>query len=317
MNKNQGKRVLAGCAILMVILTTTAFLFFFEAIRAAFRETYSVVIIMPSAAGLREGTPVWIAGNQVGKVTTIAFRPVQSDSIASIAVTVELPAEHQWMVRTDSRVRLTTQRAIGDPLIDIAPGSRNAAMIGEYDTLYALPRPSIAEAMSNIKIIRVMLDSLMRDGEALVPMALDRQRQFTRVTDRLSVVQRELRVLTSSFSSADGSLRLLSDPGLRQSFTHLSTTSRQLSVSFSQAAARFTDPPMKSAFTALQTRAAAISAQIDSLNTVMANGSLPRFARDSAIMKALHRAQLELDSLMAVTKRNPLRFWLGTGGDSK
>jgi hypothetical protein len=38
-------------------------------------------------------------------------------------------------------------------------------------------------------------------------------------------------------------------------------------------------------------------------------GLLVRAQKDSAIIKGLHRARNQLDSLIAETKSNPLRFW--------
>ena len=61
----------------------------------------------------------------------------------------------------------------------------------------------------------------------------------------------------------------------------------------------------------MATRADSLSNRLRTLSEQFANGSVMRFSSDSAIQKTLRETKVELDSLMAETKRNPLRFWLG------
>ena len=104
---------------------------------------------------------------------------------------------------------------------------------------------------------------------------------------------------------------IMNDSALRQAIAQTRVTTQQLGTAFQSVSTRFNDPELRQAFTGLQQRASGLSDQMKQLQDQFANGSLPRFAQDSAIMKALHAAQLELDSLMAITRRNPLRFWFG------
>ena len=52
-----------------------------------------------------------------------------------------------------------------------------------------------------------------------------------------------------------------------------------------------------------------ILAELDTRVKQGGGGLMIRAQRDSAISKGLHRAQQLVDSLIAETKRNPLRFW--------
>lgn len=313
--KGQGRRVLAGSAILFGILAVTGIVFFFDAIRTAWRDTYTVVAVFHNGAGLRKGTPIWLAGKKVGTVTRVAFGPFVHDTLPNIAVTLRVPTEHQALIRRDSEVRITTARAIGDPLIAISPGSLTQPMLQENDTLFAKPKTTMVDAFRAFALMRAAFDSLQRDKHVLLPLATARQQQLTRAMSGLAIAQVEFQTLTTNFAA--GSAQILNDPRLREHFAHLATTTKQLAPAFQKAGARYTDPQLRAAFSRVQGRASALSAQLDSLTGVLTNGTLARFARDSAIMKALHQAQLELDSLMAETKRNPMRYILGPGGSGR
>lgn len=300
--------MIAGFAILAGIIALVAFVFFLGDITRAFGKHYSIFLVFPSAEGLRVGSPVWIAGHEVGAVATIGFRPVGADSIPSVALRVTLPGEHQSQVRRDSRVKITRPRPMSEPVIDIAPGSAGSPMLQEGDTIFGVMPPTVEAAFNNLITLRIQVDSLLMTSRRLSPLASQRKRQVTRVLGGLGVIQAELAALRESFRP---DARNLADPQLRTAFERTALTIKQLPPLFAGAARDFQGPELKGAFAALQQRTSSLAAQFDSLNAVMVNGSLSRFAQDSAIMKALHAAQVELDSVMAVTKRNPLRFWLG------
>ena len=307
--------MLAGFAILFGILAVTMIVFFFDAIRTALRDTYTLVAVFHNGAGLRKGTPIWLAGKKVGTVTKVAFGPYIHDTLPNIAVTLRVPREQQALIRRDSDVRITTARAIGDPLIAISPGSLALPMLEENDTLVARPKPTLDDAFRAFGLMRAAFDSLQKDKRQLLPLAAARQQQLARAMTGLGLAQVEFQTLTANFAA--GSAQILNDPRLREHFAHLAATTKLLAPAFQQAGARYTNPEMRAAFARVQTRSSALSAQLDSLAGILNNGTLSRFVRDSAIMKAMHQAQLELDSLMAETKRNPMRFFLGPGGSGR
>ena len=64
---------------------------------------------------------------------------------------------------------------------------------------------------------------------------------------------------------------------------------------------------LRTAVTGLQQRADTLRAQLDALS--FETGFFARSRSDSAMARAITSARIELDSLIAQTKRNPLRFW--------
>ena len=309
MNEHHGSRVIAGFAILAGIIALATLLFFLAFIIDAFREDYSIVAIFPTSEGLRVGSPVWIAGHEVGTVATIGFRPVIADSAPTVAVRINLPTEHQSQVRRDSHIRLTRPRPVGDPVINITPGSPGSPPLQEGDTLFGLGPPTVEAAIAAMARFRFATESLLVQSRRFTPIAARGKQQLALVVDELDDVRSELADVRRSFERPGA--RNVTDPQVRVAFANLAATAKQLGPLFGQAAQRYQDPALRQAFSSLQQRSSSLSAQFDSMSAVLMNGSLSRFAQDSAIMKALHAAQVELDSVMAITKRNPMRFWLG------
>lgn len=310
MKEDQGRRVLAGLLLLTVVIGITVFVFFLDDLLNAVERRYSLVTVFPSAPRLRVGAEVWIGGREVGRVKSISFMPVRQDSGASIAVQVEIATEHRSLVRADSKVRFGTARLIGDPAINITPGSVSQPVLQEGDTLFAQPQTGAAEALAGLMRLRQTVDSLLNSARALAPLAARSQARLARVTANLGRVQAEFAGLRAAFAGGSAD-QLLNDPALGEALERVTLTVSQLGPAFQAAAARYTDPAMRQSFTRLQQRAATISGQLTQLQQQLANGSLSRFARDSALMRAFHQVQVELDALVAETRLNPLRFLLG------
>ncbi|MEX2281386.1 MAG: MlaD family protein [Gemmatimonadota bacterium] len=310
MIEGQSRRVLAGFALLLGLVSLLVAVFLADRIRDAFEKRYALYAVFPTAPRLRVGSAVWIGGHPVGEVVSIGFQPVLADSSLSIAVRVEIPTKHRSLIRRNSTVRLATARLIGEPVVDIIPGDRGLPPLDDGDTLFALPPVSSGQAMRSLARFNQSLDSLLATTRGLTPAATRSRLQFARLTTRLDRLQLEFADIKNNMSGGSGGL-LMNDSALQNAFAQTGRTAQQLGTAFQSVASKFTDPQLRQAFAGLQQRASGISAQLEQLRTQFANGSLPRFAQDTAIMKALHAAQLELDSLVAITRRDPLRFWLG------
>ena len=310
MGEIQSRRVIAGFLLMLGLTAMLVAVFLADRIRVAFQHRYVLYAVFPSAPRLRIGSSVWIGGHAVGEVVAIGFRAVQRDTTPSIAVRLEIPRKHQSLIRGNSHVRLATARMIGEPVVDIIPGDRSAAPLEEGDTLFAESTVSAAQAIASMRRFSQSLDSLLESARGLGPVAAKSRAQFTRLGTRLDRVQFDFGELKRNMSGGSFSL-IMNDSALRQAIAQTRVTTQQLGTAFQSVSTRFNDPELRQAFTGLQQRASGLSDQMKQLQDQFANGSLPRFAQDSAIMKALHAAQLELDSLMAITRRNPLRFWFG------
>jgi ABC-type transporter Mla subunit MlaD len=294
------------CAALALAL----FVFFLTDLRGLFHENVTLHAIFPRAPRLRVGSPVWIGGHRVGRVSGISFRPVAWDSAPNVDVRLEIPREHQSLIRRGSHVRLTSARLIGEPAVDIAPGDSSQPVLRAGDTLYAPAQSTARQALASLRAFQRSLDSLMRATQALTPNVELRTAQYQHLASQIDNVQTEFGGLRRNL--AGGSIdAFLNGSSLQHALTSLSQTAARLGPALSAAAGRLNDPALRQSFARLRQNADSLAATLARLNQQTTNGSLARFSRDSALSKALHVVQLELDSLIAETRRSPLRFWLG------
>lgn len=130
-----------------------------------FGERYRLVTLMRSAAGLVPGAAVQVAGQSAGQVERIEFiaperRPPSGEAVA---VWLAVDREVQALVRADSRARLRTQGLLGDRLIDIEPGSAEAAILQPGDTLRSLEALDYQEALDQASAAVTALTELVRN----------------------------------------------------------------------------------------------------------------------------------------------------------
>jgi ABC-type transporter Mla subunit MlaD len=295
-----------------VLLLVFLAVFFAADVRQLFTRTDELYVLMPTAAGLREGALVWIAGQTVGEVEHIEVRPPGSDSLARVLVRIEVERRHREHVRADSEARVTSFRIIGDPVLDISPGHPALPGIEPGDTLRLRSQGTPAAAMQRAASLQASLRELLAESRQVSTHARSRSAQAQRLARQLATSARELRALTLSVQ--EGPLNTFSDPQFQAIMASLSGTVRELRQSFAQASqrARAAQADAAPALTRLAARADTISAALTQLQLAIeagGGGLLVRAQTDSAIVKALHGAQAQLDSLAAETRRNPLRFW--------
>ncbi len=310
--RNPNREALWGGLAILVLVLFFLFIFFLADIRRAFTPTDDLYVLMPSAAGLQPGSLVWVAGQTVGEIKDIEVRPPGSDSLQRVAVHVEVERKHREHIRRDSDARVTSFRVIGDPVLDITPGTPSAPPVAAGDTLGFRTQGSPAAAIARATSLQADLRQLVLESKTLSANARDRSESARRLGNRLVTTAREFRAFTIAVQ--EGPLNTLSDPVFNRVMSELGATISELRTSFARAAER-AEAAKSEAAPALQrltARVDTISRAVAQLQQAMAQGGgglLTRAATDSAIVKALHGAQAQLDSLVVESKKNPLRFW--------
>ena len=302
--------MLAGFALLLGVCALATVVFFLADLRNLFREHYTLYAVFPSAPRLRTGSAVWIGGRRVGQVAAISFRPIVDDTMPSVAVRLDIPREHHVLVRRGSTVRLTSARLIGEPVVDILPGPTGQPVLEPGDTIFARRKTGRQELSESLREFQSSLNGLSATTRKLGPALDARSAQFALLAKRVENVQREVGNLRER--TAGGTLdRFVNDNELQSALAALGQTMQQIGPALQNTTARYTDPALPQAFGRLQENARRISTQLAVLRETLANSSLTRFSADSALTRAIHLAQIELDSLVAQTRNNPLRYWKG------
>ncbi|HSJ09710.1 MAG TPA: MlaD family protein [Longimicrobiales bacterium] len=304
----QIRRTVAGVLIIAALTGAAVLIFFLDAILASFEKRYAIVALMPAAPAVIDGTPVWVGGKEVGAVTGIAFVNSPQDTMANIALTLELPLDVASQVRADSRLRLTSARMIGTPVIDIAPGSPAAPVLGPGDTLRPANAVTAEVIMRRAATVKADLDTLLVDIRRIAPVFAARMTGTRRALADIQVSIAEVGRMSDDLETGAG-LATLRDPAFAASLARARSHVAAMPGLIERMQQRSADAAeIGGALTRLQTRADSLSAQLALVALRTENGTLMRLQRDTALIRAMNAARAELDSLMAEARRNPLRF---------
>jgi ABC-type transporter Mla subunit MlaD len=308
--RSQNRSALKGGLIMLGIVAFCISIFFISDWRQRVRRHTELVVLTSNASWITPGSPVWIGGFEVGSVKGIQIRGAETDSAERVAIRVRVPRKYAVQVRRDSYARMTSRRLVSKPVIDLLPGSPSAPAIRDGDTLRMQPSGSIEGLMKRAIRVSINFDEMFKEVSKMKGPATHREDEIKRLNANFQNLSGELRDFMGTIEA--GPLNDMSAIGdLLASLTHTSAQfSRALHIAAERArvARNDAEPSLRR----LSARADSISNVIAGLNRQVAQtggGLLLRAQRDSAIVKGLHRAKTQLDSLMAESKRNPLQFW--------
>lgn len=103
----------AGLSVLLVTI------FMLGSNKSMFQEVMLVHSYFDSVQGLNKGAVVSLAGVKVGNVDTIEY----NESKNLVQVTMRVDSDYQNKLKSDSRVEIRTQGALGDKFLYITPGT--------------------------------------------------------------------------------------------------------------------------------------------------------------------------------------------------
>ena len=309
-DERQTRRALMGALLIAALITFAVLIFFLDDMRALLTRRYEIVAIVPAAPGLVRGSPVWLAGKEVGTVQQVALLPIHDDTTARVALTLELPRDLRRHVRTDSRVRLASERTIGTRVVDIVPGTPQASVLQPGDTLRLaqLITPDMLSARA--RTVKSALDTMLVTIREISPVLSARLQQTQRAFEALDPGLREAEQLRIALQTGEG-IQALRDPAFAAALERALATAAALPPAFAQLRQRGTEAAeVRLALARLQARADSVRLQLATATNLLGtgNGSLSRFQRDSALIHAIARARTDLDSLIAEARRQPWRF---------
>lgn len=316
-DRSQNRHVVIGVIILFAMVALPVLVLFVPDFIRRFTSSAEIVVVMPEAGVLEKAAPVWIAGREVGSVMHVELRPGNVDSTERVAVRMSIPRKYLTHVRKDSQVRVTSASLIGKPVLDILPGSPGAPVVQDNDTLHIRTAGTLTGILESTFALNRTFEQFFADLRELQALGSDaRERELAVLNRRM---KRNLTAATTEFRTLMVALRgspikTFSDPEFKRTLASLQTRSTQLAEALRGAAERAgkAQSDMQPALTRMTARGDTIRAILTDIQTRIdagGGGLLIRAQTDTAIIKAFHEAQVQLDSLIAETKRNPSRFW--------
>ena len=118
------------------IVGTIAFLTMFVAVMFAgnieklFAPKVMITAIAQDVKGLREGSPVWFSGVEIGAVKSIEFTMERR-----VSYEMQLSADSLKYLKKDSKANILTLGLLGDKYVEITPGTIDAESLKPGDTI--------------------------------------------------------------------------------------------------------------------------------------------------------------------------------------
>jgi ABC-type transporter Mla subunit MlaD len=269
-----------GALALAVLLATTAATLKYARIGRLHGRTISYYASFPSARNVMGGTEVWMNGVKIGRVNDVHFAPASADTSHRDVIEFDILAKYRDQLRENSSARLRTgSRVMAPTVLYLTVGSADARLLAAGDTVRG----------ANGGDIQTVTES------------------FGDVTREFPAVMADVKVLTSTLTSAGGTLATL---------TNLDAPKRVEALL--QNASRLTERATSGKGTLglamgrgeLIARAKAVTAQADSLRTLLASDrtSFGRFRRDSTLLRAVAdiRNELSITSALLASQHGTL-----------
>lgn len=306
------RRVATGWLLIIGVVALAILILILSDITEGRRDTVDLVTTFSEADRLQPGTPVWIAGHEVGEVTDVGFLPPGRSDDERIVAIVRIPAEDTALLRLDSRSRLTTRQPLGPPVIELLPGSAEAPPAQPGDTLRELESTGLEQAVERAQTTTEHLDTLSTALGSLARLIEGRRETVQALQDPARGAR--LEIDTASRHLRTGPLGdALAEEGLAVRVRYLRATLADLRMvvdSIVSATGGTDDEPAES-IASIRDRLESVQGELNRLSRSLesAEGAAGRFARDPAIRNAVESVRMQADSLASELRRNPFRIF--------
>jgi phospholipid/cholesterol/gamma-HCH transport system substrate-binding protein len=167
----------------------------------------SIFTAFDDVKGLREGSPVWFSGVEIGAVESIDFTTYRK-----ILVTLSINAGTLQYIKKDSHAEILTLGLLGDKYIEVTPGTKDEvpieegysiegiAQIGIQD-IFESGKKSISKLTSFMETLETTIAKIER-GEGTVAKLLNDPSVFNNIKDTTG----ELSQLIKKMESGNGTI---------------------------------------------------------------------------------------------------------------
>ena len=301
-------RLVPGIITIAVVIIATVGVLMYSSVGRVPGEKLRLYVVTNSAHGVMRGTEVWLAGQKVGVVEDVRFRPVTTDTQARVIMAIDVRARDAAQIRHDSDVRVRTgSNLVGPIVVYVSAGTPASPAARDGDTLVAPALGDVQDAVRRLGEATKNFGPLMNDARAV--MSYTRNPHGTVGALRRSGLGGEMTELRSQVSalreafggSSPARARFMSSA--RVTLARVDSV-RALLKSQENSIGRFRrDSTLGRTFASLRDEVAALRARMDE-----PTGTFQRFAADSAIQEALVTAQREMAILMEDFRKRPLRY---------
>jgi phospholipid/cholesterol/gamma-HCH transport system substrate-binding protein len=300
-------------AALMVILLTV---FFAGSIETLFAPKIDIFAQIKDVRGLREGSPVWFAGVEVGSVKDISL-----NATYGTLVTLSINKSATEFIRRDSVATVMTMGLLGDKYVEISDGGNGSEIIRPRDVIKGKVQLEIkdivdatAESLSKVTDIVQKLGQFIEKidkSEGSIGKFLNDPSLY----NNLKESTRSLSASLKEYETSNGSLRqLIKDPALYAKMTDAASSLDEFSKKLNQQNGSLqkllSDPSM---YNNLDKASRQLSEVLEGIES--GKGVAGKLVKDEELSKqvqesvsGLNQVVIELKDLIKDIRENPKRY---------
>lgn len=161
MNKDRKTEILVGLFLFVGLLMLGGIILEFGSLRTYFRDTYKLRVAFPNAAGIKEGSPVFLGGSKVGKVL---MHPELNETFTGVIMTLEIYDSVD--IPLDAAFAIGSKGLMGDALVEIKPSGKltNEFLPHDYDKIIdGAKTGGLSDLQSQAEVVARKIDLVVDD----------------------------------------------------------------------------------------------------------------------------------------------------------
>lgn len=324
-----------GITAVVAIIMAAVMIFLLSGDSGFFWQRYSLKTVFPNVAGIKAGSPVRVAGVEVGTVEGLRFAP------GGVELTLQMAKERQALVTDRSVASIGSVSLLGEGAIDIS-AAPDGTPIPEWGyvrtgTAEGTFASVTEEATAGMREIRGLVqdirsgkgtvgklftdDAVFRDIDRFVQAAervvnavargdgtLGKLTRDPALYNELHASMANLRTITDGLAHGEGSLgRLIRDPAFADSLTattkNLQGVTDRLNRGEGTAGKLMTDDALYGRLSSMAERLDQITAGLQA-----GEGSAGRLLQDKQLYENMNQAVAELRGLLVDIRKDPKKY---------
>lgn len=324
-----------GIVAVIALIMATVMIFLLSGEGGFVWQRYSVKTVFPNVAGVKAGSPVRVAGVEVGAVDAVRL------AASGVELTLTIAKERQPLVTDRSLATIGSVSLLGEGAIDISPAPEGTPIPAWGYVRSGVAEGTFAsvteEATAGLKETRALLqdvragrgtlgrlftdERLYKDLDAFVQAAervastinrgqgtLGKLSQDPALYNELRASVEHLNAITAGIRNGEGTLgRLVTDPALAESLTttseNLAGLTGRINRGEGTAGKLFTDD-------ALYKRLDSMASRLDQLGERLnsGEGTVGQLLQDKQLYENMNQTVTELRSLITNINKDPKKY---------
>jgi len=336
-----GILVIASFALLAVAI------FYISGESGFFVRKYTLKAYFQNANNLKAGAEVSLEGVTIGNVSKVAVSK-EADPLKAVEAELKLDETYKNIIRSDSKVTISTIGLLGDSKVDITRGTEAGSVLEDGGVLQGTEEGDIRRIVQGANDVVANFQVLSEDFKKITDRidrgegTLGKFLTDTSIFDNANNVTKELNTLVRDARTGPGTLgKLISDDQLYQKVMQISDRVDQLVAKIDTGGGTIgkfiNDPSLYNRVDNLATKFQSITDRIDrgegtlgklskddmlytdlrngvtKFNTLVdsiqsGEGTVGKFIRDPSLFNNVNQVTSELEKLMYDFRQNPKKF---------